>query len=61
MFYQKRVILPDESVKSMVLTTPIGEHLIRKMISVYEGGFARGEGTIPSVVGMKEKKQVGKL
>ena len=57
MSYKKGVILPDESEKSMVLTTPIGEHLIRKMISVYEGGFARDEGTIPSVVGMKEKSR----
>ena len=57
MAYQKGVISPDESETSTVLTTPIGEHLIRKMISVYEGGFARSEGAIPSVVAIKEKSR----
>ena len=55
MDYQKRVIFPDQSENNTALTTPIGEHLIRKMISAYEGGFTKGEIAIPSIVVMKKK------
>ena len=54
MAYQKGLILPDQFENSTALTTLIGEHLIIKMISAYEGGFSKGVGSIPSVVAMKE-------
>ena len=54
MVYHKGVILPENNT---ALTTSIGEHLIRKMISVYEGGFTKGEDVIPSGVAMQEKSR----
>lgn len=49
------IILPEQWETTAALTTPIGDHLVRKMIQAYEGSFAKG--VVPSTVATGSEKE----
>ncbi|WP_159426238.1 hypothetical protein [Desulfolucanica intricata] len=48
------IILPTETEVTAALTTPIGDHLVKKMIQAYEGSFAKG--IVPAELAMGKEQ-----